>query len=138
METKIESKIGKIQAAPEKVYSFLSDFRNFSKLIPPDKVKDWWADEDSCRFTVDGVGQTGLRIIEKEPYSLIKITGAEGSKFDFFFWVQIKEAAPYDSRLKLTIKVELNPMLKMMATKPLQNFVDSLVDQLEKIPFGML
>jgi carbon monoxide dehydrogenase subunit G len=135
MDTKIESKIGKIANTPERIYNFLSDFRNFSRLMPPDKVKNWQAVEDSCRFTVDMLGDVGLRIIEKQAYSLVKITGAEESKFNFCFWIQLKEAAPYDTRIKLTIKVDLNPMMKMMAKKPLQNFVDTLVDQLEKIPF---
>jgi carbon monoxide dehydrogenase subunit G len=135
METKIESKIGKIQSSPERVYNFLSDFNNFNKLIPQDKVKNWKATEGTCHFTVDGLGEAGLRIVEKEPYSLIKITGEEGSKFNFFFWIQIKEAEPNETRIRLTIKADLNPMLKMMASKPLQNFVDSVVDQLEKVPF---
>ena len=135
METKIESKIGKIASSSERVYNFFSDFRNFSRLIPPDKIKNWQADENSCKFTADTLGDIGLRIIEKEPYSQVKITSAEGSKFNFFFWVQLKEAVPYDTRIRLTIKVDLNPMMKMMAQKPLQNFVDTLVDQLEKIPF---
>jgi carbon monoxide dehydrogenase subunit G len=135
METKVESKIGKIANSSDKVYNFLSDFRNFSRMIPPDKVKNWQADENSCRFTVDMIGEIGLKVIEKQPNSLIKITGAEGSKFNFNFWIQLKESSPSDSRIKLTIKADLNPMMTMMAKKPLQNFVDTLVDQLEKIPF---
>lgn len=135
METKIESKIGKINGSSEKVYTFLSNFNNYSHLIPPDKVKNWQATEDQCHFAVEGIGESGLRIIEKEPFSLIKITGEEGSKFDFFFWIQLKEAATNNTKIKLTIKADLNPMLKMIAAKPIQTFVDSLIDQLEKIPF---
>jgi carbon monoxide dehydrogenase subunit G len=135
METKIESRTGIINSPSSRVYAFLSNFTNFSQLIPKDKVKDWHATEDHCQFTVDGLGKAGLRIIEKEPYSLVKITGEEGSKLNFFFWIQLKEVAANDTRIKLTIKADLNPMLKMMATKPLQNFVDTLVDQLEKVPF---
>lgn len=135
METKIESKVGKIVGSSERVYNFLSNFNNFKHLVPPDKIKNWESSEDRCHFTVDGLGEAGLRIIEKEPYSLIKITGEEGSKFDFYFWIQLKEVESNDTRIKLTIKAELNPMVKMMATKPLQKFVDTLVEQLEKLPF---
>ncbi len=137
METKIESKTGKINGSAERVYLFLSSFNNFSKLIPSDKVKNWQADQDQCHFTVEGIGEAGLQIIEKVPYSLIKITGEKGSKLNFFFWIQLKEIEPNDTRIKLTIQADLNPMIKMMATKPLQNFVDTLVDQLEKIPFNL-
>lgn len=135
METKIESKVGKINGSAERVYNFLSNFNNFSRLVPPDKVKDWEADESHCHFTIEGIGEAGLQIIEKEPFSLIKITGEEGSKLNFFFWIQLKETEPNDTRIKLTINADLNPMVKMMATKPLQNFVDTLIDQLEKVPF---
>ena len=31
--------------------------------------------------------------------------------------------------VKLTIKAKLNPMVKTFAKKPLQNFVDTMVDQ---------
>ncbi len=136
METKIESKIGKIIAPSEKVYGFLSNFNNYSHLVSPDKVKNWQASEDNCHFNFDGIGETGLKIIQKEPFTLIKMTGEEGSKFDFYFWIQLKEQAINDTRIKLTVKANLNPMLKMLASKPLQAFVDSLVDQLEKIQFN--
>lgn len=135
METKIESKIGSINGSSERVFSFLSNFNNFKQLVPPDKIKEWQSTEDTCHFTVEGIGETGLRIIEKEPNSTIKITGEEGGKFDFYFWIQLKEPAPYNTKIKLTIKADLNPMIKMMASKPLQTFVDTLIDQLEKIPF---
>jgi carbon monoxide dehydrogenase subunit G len=138
METKVESKIGKIAASSEKVYNFLSNFNNYTKLIPPDRVKNWQAGEDFCRFTFEGMGETGLKIIEKEPFSIIKITGEEGSKFEFFIWIQLKEISSNDTRIKLTIKAELNPILKMAVSKPLHTFVDSLVDQIEKLPFSQL
>jgi len=135
METKIESRTGKINGLTESVYNFLSNFNNFKNLIPPDKVKNWKSTEDSCHFTIDGIGETGIRIIEKQPFSLIKISGEEGSKFNFFFWIQLKEVAPYDTRIKLVLKADLNPMLKIMATKPLQTFLDTLVSQLEKLHY---
>jgi carbon monoxide dehydrogenase subunit G len=135
MKSKFESKIGKIQNSSESVYHFLSNFNNFKNLLPSDKAKNWQSTEDTCSFSVDGVGEVGLRIIEKQPNTLIKITGKEGSKFDFFFWIQLKEAVPYDTRFKLTLKVTMNPFLKMMASKPLQTFIDTLANQLEKMSF---
>ena len=135
METKIESKIGKINGRAENAYNFLSNFNNFSRLVPQDKVKNWHSDENHCHFTVEGIGDAGLQIIEKTPFTLIKITGENGSKINFSFWIQLKEIETNDTRIKLTINADLNPMIKMMASKPLQNFVDTLIDQLEKLPF---
>lgn len=132
---RLESKIGKIASTDERIYNFLSDFNNFRDLIPTDKLQNWQADETSCRFTINPIGETGVKIIEKEPYKLIKLTGIDDSKFNFTFWVQLKQIEENDTRIKLTLQADLNPMLQMMAKKPLQEFLDKLVDQLSKYSF---
>ena len=129
-ETTIESKIGKIESSSEKIYAFLSDFNNFENLVPQDKISNWKSSEDTCSFTVTGVGEFGMKIIEKEPAKMIKISNDEKVPFNFFLWVQLKEVDEKDTRIKLTIKAHLNPMLKMVAQKPLQQMVDTIVDQL--------
>jgi carbon monoxide dehydrogenase subunit G len=132
---RLESKIGKIENTDERIYNFLTDFNNFKEFIPKDKLQNWQADESSCRFTINPVGETGVKIIEKEPFKLIKLTGIEESKFDFKLWVQLKQVKENDTRIKLTLDADLNPMFQMMAKKPLQEFMDKLVDQLSKYPF---
>jgi len=132
---KLESKIGKIETTDERIYTFLTNFDNFKHLIPPDKVRNWQSDELSCRFTIDPIGETGIRIVEKEPFKLIKLTSLEESKLNFYFWVQLKMPAEHDTRIKLTLEADLNPMLQMVAKNPLQEFLDKLVDQLSKYPF---
>ena len=56
--------------------------------------------------------------------------GIESVPYKFFFWIQLKEMAQNDTKIKLTIKAKLNPLIKSAANKPLQTFIDSLVDQL--------
>ena len=129
-ELKIESKIGNLNCSSEEVYSFLSDFNNLTSLIPADKVKDWKATTERCTFSIENAGEMGLEIIEKEPTKLIKITGIESVPYKFFLWIQLKEIADSETKIKLTIKAKLNPIVKSAANKPLQTFVDSLVDQL--------
>lgn len=132
---RLESKVGVIPKNDQVVYDFLADFNNFRELIPQDKIQNWQSDEDSCRFTVNPIGETGVRIIEREPHKLIKLKGIEESKFDFTFWVQLKQVAEEDTRIKLTLEADLNPMIQMMAKKPLQEFLDKLVDQLSRYSF---
>jgi len=132
---KLESRIGKVIYSDEEVYNFLTDFNNFKNLIPEDKVSNWKSDENSCSFTVSPIGETGIKIIEKEPYKLIKLSSLENDKFNFIFWVQLKNVSEKDTRIKLTLEADLNPMIQMMAKKPLQEFLDKLIDQLEKYNF---
>ena len=133
--TKYESRIGKIQSSAEKAYTFLSDFNNFKQFIPDEHVQDWQSDQDSCSFTVGGIGQVGLKIIEKEPPSLIKITGSGMASVEFYLWIQLKEMDPGDTRVKITMKADLPPMMQMMASKPLKSFLGILVDKMEEFDF---
>lgn len=128
--TDFESKIVSIRRTPEDIFRVISDFRQFTPFIPTDKLEGWEAEEDNCKFTVKGVGQTGLKIIEKDPFKTVKITGDGKLPFEFYLWIQLKEVAPYDTRLKLTLKAELNMMLKMMLQKQLATGIDTMAEQI--------
>ena len=130
--SKHTSKIGKINKSDELIYNFLTDFNNLKEIIPQDKVKNFEATEDTCKFNIDGVGQAGLKIIEKEPFKLIKITSDGKSPFSFFFWIQLKpiEDEEKTTAIRLTIDANLNPMMKMIVGKHLEKGIDTMVDQL--------
>lgn len=135
METKIESRIGTISSNEERVYNFISNFNNFKQFIPADKLQDYQSTEDSCKFSVPNMGQVGLRIVEKTPFNTVKVSGDGMANQQFNLWVQLKQVGENDTKVKITIKAELNPMLKMMVSKPLQNFVDKLVEAMERLQF---
>jgi carbon monoxide dehydrogenase subunit G len=135
METKIESRVGTITSGEEKIYNFVSNFNNFKQFIPADKVQDFESTEDSCHFSVPNMGKVGLRIIEKTPFNTVKVSGDGMANQQFNLWVQLKQVAENDTKVKVTIKADLNPMLKMMVSKPLQNFVDKLVEAMERMRF---
>ncbi len=126
--TKFESDIKKAPYSSETIFNFLSDFDHFGEVIPKDKISNWHSEGDSCRFTIDPVGEVGLRIIEKEEFGTIKYTAEGKTPFNFFLWIQLKEVDADDTRIKLTIKADMNPMIKMMASKPVKKFLDVLSD----------
>ena len=132
---KIESRIGKVLNNNDKIYQFISNFNNFKNFIPGDKVSDFESTEDTCSFSVPGIGKAGLRIIEKEPNKLIKITNNETTPMNFNLWIQLKQVAENDTRIKVTVKPEVNMMMQAVVKKPLKEFVDKLVDQIETFPF---
>ncbi|HDR90394.1 MAG TPA: SRPBCC family protein [Bacteroidetes bacterium] len=132
---KAESRIGTVKHSGKKIFEFLCDFRNYEKLIPEGKINNWEAEEDSCRFSVDGLGEAGIRVVEKKPFQLIKLTGDGPYSIDFFMWVQIKEAGENDSRVKLTLQAEMNAMMSSMAKGPVKQFLDIMLDYLEKMDY---
>jgi len=132
---KFESRIGRIIAPKEQVYNFLCDFNNFKELIPENQITNWESDHDTCSFSIGGMGEVGLKIIEKEPHDLIKITGSGMARISFFLWIQLLEDKQNNTRVKITLKADLNPMVKMVASKPLKQFLEILVSHMEKFSF---
>lgn len=122
------SKQVKINKPDQVIYTLLSDFNNFTPMLQG-KVENWKVDGDTCHFKAKGF-QISIRMIEKTPYSCIKLTGDDGSPFEFVFWIQLKGVAPDDTRMRLTLHAKLNMMMKMMVGKKLQKAMDQIADQL--------
>ena len=122
------------------VYETLSDLNNLERIkhrIPSDKIEDFTFDSDSCSFTVNPVGKVRFSIIDREPLKTIKLT-ADQSPVAVNMWIQLKETGEKETKMKLTIKADLNPFLKPMISKPLQEGIDQIADIIAKIPYETL
>ncbi|MDR2038157.1 MAG: hypothetical protein LBQ60_09560 [Bacteroidales bacterium] len=133
MEVKIESKIGQLKNNEEHIYSFISNCDNFRELASNEKVKNWQSDADSCGFTIDGIGDLKFLIVEKNPFNLVKFSIENPQTENIFLWVQLKAASAGDTRVKLTTKLNVNPMMQMFISKPLKQALDKIVETLEKM-----
>lgn len=132
-ELKIVSRIAQLNTPAPMIYRMISDFSFISKVEPPDKrIKIVSSDADSCKIVVEGGGELGLRIVEREENSLVKIANESDTKLVFTMWLQLKEVKAYDTRLRITLHVSANAFMKMALQKPLTNFVENIVCQLEK------
>jgi hypothetical protein len=133
---KIESKIGKSACSDQEIYGFISNFNNFREILPAGKVSQWEATEDQCSFQVDPLGRTGLEMIEKTPYKLIKMASLPSySNHQFTIWIQLKAAGEEDTRIRITIEPQVSRMLIPMIKGPLKTFVDGLIDKIETFDF---
>jgi carbon monoxide dehydrogenase subunit G len=127
---KLQSRTGTVSSPPQNVYSFLSDFRNFTHLVPSEMLTDWKAEADSCSFRLSNLGMAGLRMVEREPFRLIKITGEGPHALAFFLWIQMKEAEPDATHIRLTLHADVPFLFSSMASGPLQKFLDMLLDKI--------
>lgn len=133
---KIESRTGSIPENEDKIFAFFSDLNHLEPLVPKEKLSSCEFQEDSCRLVITGLGEIGLRILEKEPCKLIKLGSVGDSAYAFTLWIQLKQVSQKDTRVKLTLQADLNPFLQVMAKSPLKNFVETLVDRMETINYG--
>ena len=74
---KYESKHVRILRPAETVYGVLSRFDNLTPVLA-DKVEGWTADENTCSFKAKGF-PVRLRMVEKEPFKLVKVTGEDAA-----------------------------------------------------------
>lgn len=133
-----ESHIAKVAADASAIYAVVSNLQNLERvreLIPQDKVQEFETDPDFVRLKVDGLGQKIIiRIVDRIVDDTVKF-GVENLPIDGNFWIQIKQVASHDSRIKLTLKAELPMMIAMMAGKKIQEGIDQAADMMAQMPF---
>jgi hypothetical protein len=136
-ETKFESSIKQVPYPQEAVYGNISDLRNLEKVrdrVPEDKVKDFSFDEDTVSLNVPPVGELKLRICERDEPKCVKFETVQ-SPIPFHVWVQVLPVTEETSKMKVTVKAELNPFIKGMVSGPLQDGVEKIADALSQIPY---
>lgn len=129
--TTLSSEKTTIQRPAAALYSFLSDFNNYEKLMP-EQVKDWTSTSDECSFTISGMASLGMKITERTPMTSIKAIRHGNAPFDFVLTCTIEDHGA-SSVVQLTFEANLNPMLRMMAERPLTNFLNLLVQRLNAL-----
>jgi hypothetical protein len=127
-----ESRTGTLSCSSAEVYNFVTDIRNFGQFIPDGTITNWQAERDSCSFSVSVVGVISLRIAGKEPYGKVVFSGDALKKNDFSLTLNISNGRSDTAEVMILLEAELNPMLKMLASKPIVQFLEILINEMEK------
>ena len=136
-ESKFESSIKQIPYPQQAVYDNISDLRNLEKVkdrVPEDKVSDFTFDDDTVGINVAPVGELKLRICEREEPKCVKFETVQ-SPVPFNVWIQVLPVDEQNSKMKVTVKAELNPFIKSMVEKPLQEAVEKIADALALVKY---
>jgi hypothetical protein len=134
--TKIESTIREIAYSQQAVYNMLSDLSNIQKVqdkIPQEHVKDLTFTSDSISISTP-MGAVKMVIVNRDEPKEIKFETQE-SPLPFNFWIQILPVDETSSKMKLTIKADLNPFIAGMVKKPLQEGIEKIADALQLIHY---
>ena len=148
--TTFESTIRQIPYPQQSVYAKLSDLSNLQALkeryeqmkdtMPEEarkqaeKIKDLTFDSDSLSIDVPPVGNIRLRIVDRDEPKCIKFE-AEKSPIPFNFWIQLLPVTDASSKMKLTIKAELNMFIKQLVKKPITEGIEKIADVLQMIRY---
>ncbi|MBQ9215972.1 MAG: SRPBCC family protein [Prevotella sp.] len=136
-ESKFESSVKHIPYSQQAVYNNISDLSNLEKVrdrIPEDKVSDFSFDSDTVSLQVAPVGELKLRICDREEPKCVKFETVQ-SPVPFNIWIQVLPIDEQNSKMKVTVKAELNPFIKGMVEKPLQEGVEKIADALAQVHY---
>lgn len=135
--TEFTSEVKTIPHGVADIYGVLSDLTNLELVkdkIPADKVKNFSFDRDSCTVNVSPVGDVKFQIVDRIENDTIKFQGMQ-LPMEIYMWIQLKESAEKETKLKLTIKADLNVFLKPMVSKPLTEGIEKVADMLAMFPY---
>ena len=134
-KTRFESSVKQIPYPQQAVYDMLSNLENISKVmdrVPADKIKDISFDRDHVSMSVDPVGAIKLAVCEREEPKCIKFQ-TEKSPVPFYVWIQMLPVTDTTSKMRITAEADLNPFIKTLVQKPLQDGVEQIADGLAQI-----
>lgn len=156
---KYESEIKFIpQAQVEQVYQKLSNLETFRPILENaannpmvaeklreagqdpsqlEKLKEVELTSDTIIFPVPMLGTMALEIVEREENRCVKMQ-TKASPIDATLWIQVLPVSAGGSKMRLTLKADLNVMMKMMIGKKLEKGINQFADMLAQLPYQMM
>jgi len=136
------------------VYDKLSNLEFLNMMFGPDNmarvkeqmgdkapnmdIQNFIADKDTCSFEISPIGKVSFHIDEREEPKLVKIVSDDETKFNFKLWIQLIPITDNQCKMRVTLHIELNMMMKMMIGKKLDKGINQIADGIAQIPFGMI
>lgn len=126
----LKSRTVLVKQPAEALYDHLMDLQNLYALMP-ESVERFEADADTFLFGLKGLPDVRLRKEKLERPHLIEFKSAS-SKMDFTLRCHLAKESE-KTHLHFSFEGHFNPMVRMLAEKPLQNFLGALADQAENL-----
>lgn len=105
---------------------------------PDMNIQNFAADKDTCSFDMPPIGNISFRIEEREDNKSVKIISNESTQFQFKLWIQLLPQTDTQCRMRVTLHIELNMMMKMMIGKKLDKGINQIADGIAQMPFGSI
>jgi carbon monoxide dehydrogenase subunit G len=129
---KLESKKIRVQKSPAELCSFLSDVKNFERLMPENISKFEVINEQAFVFALKGMPEIALELKEVDAPNKV-ILGAMSEKIPFQLTANVIQIEETTAEAQLVFEGDFNPMMAMMVKSPISKFLETLANNLEEI-----
>jgi len=127
-----ESRTGNLKCTPPEIFDFVTDLRNFRQFVPGGTIDDLKVEMESCSFRVSPVGNVSINLSQKEPDKKVVYEGNVMHSNNFSLILDIREDSSGKAVVNLKLAAHMNPLLKMMAAKPIDSFLEKMIDEMER------
>ncbi len=127
----LESPKVSVQKSTTELFEFLTKVENFETIMPENTDK-FEARENGFLFALKGMPEIRLNLQEQVPSSKI-VLGSASDKFPFTLTGNIDDTGENTSEIQLVFDGKFNAMMAMMIKGPLQKFINTLVENIEKL-----
>ncbi len=114
----------------ETFFNKIGNLNNLKDVIP-EEIKDFTSTETTCAFKMNGMPKLKLKISEKIEFSKLSLKAVE-SQIPFSLDCLIVDKGD-KCQARLEVNAELNMFMKMMAEKPLTQFLNLLASKMQNI-----
>lgn len=104
--------------------------QDYEQLMP-ESLQKFEAREDGFKFSLKGMPEIALKIEEVTDNQVVLKSAS--SSLDFALTGTMNPVSEQQTEVQLLFEGKFNPFIKMMVEKPLQNFINSLTEQIEKL-----
>lgn len=101
------------------------------KNMMPSSLNKFETSENGFKFSLSGMPEIALKIDEVSDEKVVLKSAS--SSLDFELKGNMNAVNDHQTEVKLVFDGNFNPFIKMMVEKPLQNFINSLTDNIEKL-----
>lgn len=129
--TIIESAV-EVNKPIDQVYAFLSNMNNHQQLMP-ENIYNWTSTEDDARFTIQNMAKLAIKISNRVENQELTAIPSEKPPFDLELKWTVQDNGNGTTTAKYIISADLNMMMKMLASGPLQKLADHQTEKLKEI-----
>ena len=101
------------------------------KSLMPESLQSFEVRDNGFKFSLKGMPEIALKIEEVSDKQVVLASAS--SSLDFTLKGDMNAINGNQTEVQLLFEGKFNPFIKMMVEKPLQNFINSLTDNIEKM-----
>lgn len=119
-----------VNKSAKELVEMLKSPEGYRELMP-DSLQSFEVRDQGFKFSLKGMPEIALNIDEISEEKVVLKSAS--SSLDFALNGMMKAVNDTQTEVQLLFEGKFNPFIKMMVEKPLQNFINALTDNIEKI-----